>query len=243
MTRSFVPTTVPIIVKSSSGARRRGASPLGPLRRSCRLSITRFGMTSSATALFTSTARARSGVPRVGNPKPIAPLTKAASNTAAIEARTIARATRAGLRPDAWRGGPRDAGSADGRRYPARLLRRRPSVLGTDQVDGLVAQGQETRRLEADDRDAATRVRREPLHVPCGVVARLGEHALGDERPTAALPVDEHHTIARRLEHADRSPGDLRHVVGRERVVEEHDLAPRRPAARPSAACGARTSR
>src|SRR5438309_6079971 len=34
-----------------------------------------------------------------------------------------------------------------------RLLRHRSSVIGTDQVDGLVAQSQETRRLESDDRD------------------------------------------------------------------------------------------
>src|SRR3989442_2672782 len=83
MTRSFVPTIVPTMVKTSSGASRRGASPRGPCRRSWRPSITRFGMTSTATAVFTSTTRASSGVPSVGNPKPIAPLTKAAARTAA----------------------------------------------------------------------------------------------------------------------------------------------------------------
>src|SRR5262245_18135500 len=97
-----------------------------------------------------------------------------------------------------------------------RLLRDRPGVVGAHEVDRLVAQGQEARGLEPDDRDAPARVRRQALDVPEGVLARLAEHALGDERPPAALAVDEYDSISRRLQDTHRRPRDLRYVVRRE---------------------------
>src|SRR5262245_57768709 len=47
-----------------------------------------------------------------------------------------------------------------------RVLRDGASVVAAHQIHGLVAQGQKTRRLEADDRDAAARVWRQTLDVP-----------------------------------------------------------------------------
>ena len=73
-------------------------------------------------------------------------------------------------------------------------------------------------------------------HVPRRVLARLVQHALGDERPAAALAVDEHDPVAGRLQQLDRGAADLGRVVGDERVVEEHHLAARRGGRRACAA-------
>jgi len=282
-------------------------------------------MTSDATATFTSMTSASSGVPSVGNPKPIAPLTNAAAKTATIAPSASARAPLAVPRRGAWPGGRPGAGSAAGRRRlhgrrqsavaerdrdvvvlaleaeraghaaaarihlgdlesgPAERRDGRPGaherllvtvaveqrlpavaaepqreppaslaneklleqerlpgdgagVVAAQEVDALVAEGEEARRLEPDDRHTATRVGRQPRDVPGGVLARLGQHALGDERAPAAPAVDQHDAIAGRLEHLDGGDRDLRHVVGRERVVEQHHLAARR-------CCGGRVSR
>src|SRR5580765_4066168 len=61
-----------------------------------------------------------------------------------------------------------------------RLPGHRSRVVRADELDRLVTQGQKTRGLEPDDRDAASRIRRQALDVPGGVLARLGEHAIGD---------------------------------------------------------------
>src|SRR3989454_2063660 len=72
-------------------------------------------------------------------------------------------------------------------------------VVRAHEVHRLVAQRQKARGLEPDDRDAPPRVWRQTPHVPGGVLPRLGEHPLGDERSATALAVHEHDTIAPRL--------------------------------------------
>src|SRR5499433_2331898 len=63
------------------------------------------------------------------------------------------------------------------------------------------------------------------LHVPARVLARLVEHALGDERPPAALPVHQLHSVTGSLQELHGGAPDLRSVVGDEGVVEENDGA------------------
>src|SRR3989454_9717168 len=82
-TRSQVPSTVPAAPNTSNTAIRRATPPKSPSRSSCRPSMTMFGMMRTATALLTSITSARSGVASGGKPKLTAPLTRAASSTAA----------------------------------------------------------------------------------------------------------------------------------------------------------------
>src|SRR5947207_150121 len=105
------------------------------------------------------------------------------------------------------------------------LLAHDARVVGAQQVHPLVAQREQARGLEAHDGDAAPRVGDQPRHVPGRVLARLVEHALGDQRPAAALAIDEHDAIAGGLQHLDGGLADRGGVVRHERVVEEHDLA------------------
>src|SRR6266446_3483700 len=74
----------------------------------------------------------------------------------------------------------------------------RPRRVGPEQVDVLVAQGEETRGLEPDDRDARLGPGVQALDVPGRVGARRAQHALRDQRPAAALLVDEPHPVAGR---------------------------------------------
>ena len=116
------------------------------------------------------------------------------------------------------------------------LLGHRARVVGAQQVDPLVAQGQRARGLEPHDGHAPPRVGRQARHVPRRVLARLVEHALGDQRPAAALAIHQHDAVAGALEQADGGAADLRRVVADERVVEKHDLAARRARRRRMAA-------
>ena len=101
----------------------------------------------------------------------------------------------------------------------------RAGVAGL-QAEVLLLEGQQARRLAADDRHAALGVRGEPLghalrHRACPV-----EQALGDARAPAAARRLEPHGVAGRLEQLDRGAPDRRLREGGERVGEEDDLAP-----------------
>jgi hypothetical protein len=88
-----VPATMPTAPETSSGQKRRTVAPGAPRRTNWMPSITMLGRISTTTAVFTLTARLRSGVAREGNPKPMEPFTKpATSTTAAIRAWITRRA-------------------------------------------------------------------------------------------------------------------------------------------------------
>jgi hypothetical protein len=90
-TSARVPSTTPSAPAASSTAKRRTVASGVPRRANWMPSITMLGRIRTNPAVWTSTTRLSRGVPRAGKPKPIAPLTKAAtSTTAAIRAATTA---------------------------------------------------------------------------------------------------------------------------------------------------------
>ena len=120
------------------------------------------------------------------------------------------------------------------------LAGHRARLVAAEQIDRLVAEREQARRLEPDDRHAASRIRQQPVDVPARVLASFRQHALRDHRTAAALLVDQLHAIAGGLEQLHRRAADLRTVVVDERVVEEHHVtalarAPRRSAREPRA--------
>jgi hypothetical protein len=121
-------------------------------------------------------------------------------------------------RPRRWprRAAPRRA--SPGRRRPPRRVARQ-------QREVLVAQREQARRLDADDRRAAPRLGREavdhrPRHAP-----RRPEQALGDARPPAAARALQAHAPPRALEQLDRRAADLGLGERRERVGQEDHVA------------------
>ena len=79
-----------------------------------------------------------------------------------------------------------------------------------EQLQVLLAQRQQARRLAADDRHAALGVRREPPAIASRHAARLVEQALGDARAPAAAGALQPHAVAGGLEQLDRRAADRR---------------------------------
>ena len=82
VTSRRVPITVPIAPNTTIDAMRRTVCRGAPRRTNWIPSMTMLGTMRTRTAVLTSTRSASSGVPSVGNPKPMAPFTKAAAATA-----------------------------------------------------------------------------------------------------------------------------------------------------------------
>ena len=95
----------------------------------------------------------------------------------------------------------------------------------------LVAQRQQARGFEPDDRYAARGVRRQRIEQPARLVARLVHHtdrkegAAAAERPARVRRTRDVNAITRGLEHAQRGDRVLRLEVVVERVGEQDDVA------------------
>src|SRR5262245_24512735 len=193
--RNCVPSTVPAIPATTRLAWRRAAAPSPGFRTAWIVSITMFGSSSTTTAVRTSVARARRGVATVGKPKPIAPLTKAA--------------TRSPPRPSPQTAGITEWSAGDG--LPEQLGRvLRLAARGVGDLLAARDAGRAHRdfgrqRLHRRDEPAVRDLERQV------VVLRLeAERA----RHPAAAGIHLAHLVAGALQHGDRRGGaDLRLLV------------------------------
>lgn len=98
------------------------------------------------------------------------------------------------------------------------------SVAGQE-VEVLVAEGEEAARLQSDHLRAPGYVGVDAVHVEPGVGPDLVHHSLGEHGPPAAPGGRYDDLIAQRFQHFDGRQAELRVVVVGEGIGEQHDLS------------------